>query len=109
MSIRFDDKLAAAMELCDADAEARHDLEDGFVPESLAEQWDRAIATLPSPEHADVLLIAMMNADLIEAKPVVSVPDREGSATRTCVVYAYAGLTDAGRQLAVEHGWTDTD
>jgi hypothetical protein len=109
MSIRFTEKLDALMVLCDADAEHRHDIEDGFVPETPMADWQRAVATLPSEEHADLLLIALMNSGLVEANPVVKDTVSAGTTIRTALVYEYVGVTNEGRALAVEHGWVDTD
>lgn len=93
------DKVVAILELADADAEARHDWEDGFVPDDLDANWARAVAVLDEPERSDLLLISLMNAGLVEGALVRLAPAQ--ARHRSSRLYAYAGLTDEGRALAI--------
>ena len=107
MAFRFSDKLAALMQLRDAEIEAEHDIEDGFEPEALHEQWERAVSTLDQPHRESLLLIALMSSGFAVGE---SVGSRSGlSDAHGCQLYAYAGLTEAGRAVALAHGWADTD
>ena len=101
------DKVVAILELADADAEARHDWEDGFIPDDLDAHWARAVAVLHEPERSDLLLISLMNAGLVEGELMRVEP--AGAQHRSSRLYAYAGLTDEGRAFAIQHGWVDRD
>lgn len=64
-------------------------------------KWDWAVEAVGDEAEAELLLIHLMNAGVIEVSAV------EVSGSPRWTFYRYAGLTDAGRELALREGWVD--
>lgn len=99
-------RMSVLHQLCDAEAEARTDVEDGFDPETIQEQWAWVADTLEDPVLAELILIHMINAGWARGRSVLA---PSGPRHLAGAYLEFGGLTQLGREAAVTDGWVPAE